>query len=279
MIVNKIINNNFISTTDEHGHETVLMGKGLGWKLRAGDPVDTTKIEKTFRMDTVTSSEKMKKLFLEVDVSSVEISSKIIEFAENHLEGKQLNKNLILTLTDHIDFAIKRYRKDINVPNDFSFWLEKMFTLEYEVGLYALDIIYAEIGLEMPRDEAGSIALHIINAQMDGSMSTTGEITQLLASCLKIIEKKTGKSIPEYSLAYERFMRHLLSLAHRIISKRQNTNINSELNQAIRRQYPKEYNISIAIGSYILENFEFELAPDEKTFLTIHINRLFTDIA
>lgn len=279
MIVNKIINNNFISTTDEHGHETVLMGKGLGWKLRAGDPVDQTKIEKTFRMDTVTSSEKMKKLFLEVDVSSVEISSKIIEFAEKHLEGKQLNKNLILTLTDHIDFAIKRYRKDINVPNDFSFWLEKMFTLEYEVGLYALDIIYAEIGLEMPRDEAGSIALHIINAQMGGSMSATGEITQLLASCLKIIENETGKSIPEYSLAYERFMRHLLSLAHRIISKRQNTNINNELNQAIRKQYPKEYNISKAIGSYILENFEFELAPDEKTFLTIHINRLFTDIA
>lgn len=278
MIVNKIINNNFISTTDEHGHETVLMGKGLGWEMRTGDSIDLSKIEKTFRMDTVTSSEKMKKLFLEVDVSSVEISSKIIDFAEEHLEGRRLNKNLILTLTDHIDFAIKRHKRGIYLPNDFNFWFEKMFSLEYDVGLYALDIIADEIGVQMPKDEAASISLHIINAQLDGSMSNTGEITQLLSSCLEIIEDETGRTIPEDSLAYERFMRHLLSLAERIISKRQNTKMNMELNNAIREQYPVEYKVSLAIKSYILKTFEFELASDEITFLTIHINRLFSEI-
>ena len=45
MLANKILNNNFISSTDKDGHEIVIMGKGLGWQMKPGDPVDPEKIE------------------------------------------------------------------------------------------------------------------------------------------------------------------------------------------------------------------------------------------
>ena len=53
MLANKILNNNFISSTDKDGHEIVIMGKGLGWQMKPGDPVDPEKIEKIFRMISI----------------------------------------------------------------------------------------------------------------------------------------------------------------------------------------------------------------------------------
>lgn len=277
MLANKILNNNFISSTDEAGHEIVIMGKGLGWKMKAGDPVDETKIEKIFRMDTVTSSEKMKKLFIEVDISSVEISSKIIHFALETLDT-ELNKNVILTLTDHIDFAVERFNKGIALKNDFKLWIKKMFPKEYEVGLYSLTVIEEHLGIKMPEDEAAHISMHLINAHLDGNMSHTDEITTLLSTCFHIIEIKTGKRIIESSLAYERFMRHLLALAQRIIARKENTTNNHSLNEAIKMQFPNEHAISLAIRNYIQKTFEFNIVDDEVTFLTIHINRLLIDV-
>lgn len=277
MFAIKILNNNFISSTDEAGHEIVIMGKGLGWQMKAGDPIDPNKIEKIFRMDTVTSSEKMKKLFLEVEMSSIEISSRIIQFAHENLDV-ELNKNVILTLTDHIDFAVERFKKGMTLKNDFKLWLKKIFPKEYQVGLFALDVIQEELAIEMPEDEAAHISMHLINAQLDGNMSHTDEITTLLSTCFHIIEIKTGKQIKESSLAYERFMRHLLALAQRIIARKENKAHNISLNDAIRSQFPSEYDISLAIRSYILKTFQFNIADDEVTFLTIHINRLLADL-
>lgn len=34
MIINKVINNNVLSTHDENNREIVLMGKGIGFKRR-----------------------------------------------------------------------------------------------------------------------------------------------------------------------------------------------------------------------------------------------------
>ena len=277
MFAIKILNNNFISSTDEAGHEIVIMGKGLGWQMKAGDPIDPNKIEKIFRMDTVTSSEKMKKLFLEVEMSSIEISSRIIQFSNENLDV-ELNKNVILTLTDHIDFAVERFKKGMTLKNDFKLWLKKIFPKEYQVGLFALDVIQEELAIEMPEDEAAHISMHLINAQLDGNMSHMDEVTTLLSTCFHIIEIKTGKRIKESSLAYERFMRHLLALAQRIIARKENKAHNISLNDAIRSQFPSEYDISLAIRSYILKTFQFNIADDEVTFLTIHINRLLADV-
>ncbi|WP_373836250.1 PRD domain-containing protein [Jeotgalibaca arthritidis] len=49
------------------------------------------------------------------------------------------------------------------------------------------------------------------------------------------------------------------------------------LNETIRQQFEKEYQIALGIKSYIHQDFHFDIVDDEVTFLTIHINRLLTD--
>ena len=51
MIIQKVINNNVVSTFDANGKEVILMGKGIGFRKKAGDELDKNKIEKIFTLD------------------------------------------------------------------------------------------------------------------------------------------------------------------------------------------------------------------------------------
>ena len=52
MIIQKVINNNVVSTFDANGKEVILMGKGIGFRKKAGDELDKNKIEKIFTLDS-----------------------------------------------------------------------------------------------------------------------------------------------------------------------------------------------------------------------------------
>ena len=39
MIINKVINNNVLSTHDENNREIVLMGKGIGFQKKVGEHI------------------------------------------------------------------------------------------------------------------------------------------------------------------------------------------------------------------------------------------------
>ena len=51
VIIQKVINNNVVSTFDSNGKEVILMGKGIGFRKKTGDELDKTKIEKIFTLD------------------------------------------------------------------------------------------------------------------------------------------------------------------------------------------------------------------------------------
>lgn len=50
MKIEKVINNNVVSALED-GREVVVMGKGIGFQLRAGMDIPNELIEKVFRLD------------------------------------------------------------------------------------------------------------------------------------------------------------------------------------------------------------------------------------
>ena len=52
MTVEKVINNNIVSAYDETGREVVVMGRGIGFGVRAVAVIDNSKIEKVFRIES-----------------------------------------------------------------------------------------------------------------------------------------------------------------------------------------------------------------------------------
>ena len=105
MIVVKNINNNVSLCLDSRNKEVVVFGKGVGF-IKPPAEVPLSKIERTFYS-------------LNHQYISLlnDIPSEIIDFTARELADIQdqlpyeTNSNLVLTLADHLAFAMERARK------------------------------------------------------------------------------------------------------------------------------------------------------------------------
>lgn len=110
MKIKKILNNNAIISENDQTEEIIIIGKGIAF----GKKIDRDKIEKTFILKHNETSEKFKILLEDIPVDYVSISYDIIEYAKNIL-NVQFNDFIYVTLTDHLNFAIQRYRENIKL--------------------------------------------------------------------------------------------------------------------------------------------------------------------
>ena len=164
MKVHKILNNNVIVTLDDKGKELILTGRGIGFKKREGDLIDTNLIEKQFSLDNKDILPKFNELLSEIPLEVLTTSQIIINHAKEFMESK-LQDSIYISLTDHIHFAIERHKQGFDIPNGFLWEIKKFYPKEFQIGLYALSVIKKRLGIELPEDEAGFITFHIINAQ------------------------------------------------------------------------------------------------------------------
>ena len=78
MLIEKVINNNIVSAFDDTGREVVVMGRGLGFGVRPGQPVNEKKIEKVFRIKSRDTADQLKELLADMPLERVQISADII---------------------------------------------------------------------------------------------------------------------------------------------------------------------------------------------------------
>ena len=64
MRVIKTLNNSLILCLDKQGKEVILMGKGIGFQLKKGDLVPADKIQKVFKLDSL--SDALKKDYIKL---------------------------------------------------------------------------------------------------------------------------------------------------------------------------------------------------------------------
>lgn len=273
MLVEKVLNNNVISSLDESNHEVILVGHGIGWKAKIGQAVDETKIEKIFRMDTQDSTNQLKQLLLEVSEESVNASIQIIDYASERL-NKKLNANVYITLTDHINFAVERMQKRLEFRNMLIWETQKLYPEEYAVGVHALDIIQNVMGIRLPEDEAGSIAIHIVNAGYDSSMEKTVQMTNIIQQSLNIIRYTFRIEYDESSLNYQRLVTHLLYFAQRLIEQKMLTGEKDFIYDMMKTHYPKQFRCAKQIHNLMETQYGISVPPEEISFLCAHIVRV-----
>src|SRR5699024_2114888 len=120
MKINKVLNNNVVVTTNQHGQEMVVMGKGLAFQKKVGQNIEKDKIEKHFVLQDTDTSEKLNQLLQNTSDKYLDIASEIYEYARAKLPYK-LNDYLYIALTDHISFAITRMKEGIQLKNTLLF--------------------------------------------------------------------------------------------------------------------------------------------------------------
>lgn len=275
IIIEKVINNNIISAYEKSGAEVIVMGRGIGFKKKQGEVVPADQISKIFRIKSRTLTEQFKELLANMPLERVRISDEIISHAKDHLKLK-LNQSIYVTLTDHINFAIERVSQGIEPQNALLWEIKRFYPQEFQLGIYALELIQDRLGILLPEDEAGFIALHFVNAEYGTDIRDAVKFPDQMQAIVDIVEHDLGILLDESSLHYERFMTHIKFLIQRIYRKELLSSEDRELSLMMQRKYPREYQCSVKVAEYIMQATGSRLSEEEIMYLSVHIRRVTT---
>ena len=270
MKIIKIFNNNIVAALSKEYGEIIVTGSGIGFQKRAGDVLDENKIEKTYLFHDKFKS-RLEQTLAEVPIEYFEMADTIIKKASQELDV-EFSDELFIAITDHISFAIKRFKENIILPNLLMSEIKTLYRNEYVVGLWAIDYVEKCTGIRLSDDEAGYIASHLVNFSLNYESNNAVKILSFTKDILSIIEKTMKVSLVETSNKYSRLSIHLKFLAERIF---RNEEVNMEdTTDTIRSMFGMDQKLELCIDRIekrLLNLYDYQLSPDEKTYLCIHI--------
>ncbi len=273
LIISKVINNNVVSAYDDEQHELVIMGRGIAFQKKSGDPIDEERIEKVFSIQNKDISEKFKTLLYDIPIEYMQVCEAIIEHARTTL-NKNLNDSIYVTLTDHITFAIERHQKGMDIKNALLWEIKRLYKDEFICGLEAIRIIEDKLSIHLPEDEAGFIAMHIVNAELNEEMPNVIQITKLIQDILNIVKYHFQIDLDEESLNYFRFVTHLKFFGQRLFNETQMENQNEFLYEVVKEKNTDAFQCAEKINDYVQKEYNRSLIEDEMLYLTLHIDRV-----
>lgn len=272
MKITKILNNNVV-ISKINGEERIVMGVGIAFGKKNGQAIEKDKIDKIFRM-TSDEQERMLTLIKELDDDVLLISQEIIVEA-NKLYKEPLSESIYIALTDHINYAIKRHKEGTVINNPLLYEIKRLYPDEYKIGLFGIDRIAKHFNLDMPKDEAGFIAMHIVNANMNESISNVYEITKITQSIVNLVRYHFNLDVSEEELSYARFITHLKFFSQRLINSESLEEVmDISLLASLQRKYSESNRCVDKIGDFLKRNYNHDLSNDERVYLILHIARL-----
>lgn len=274
MVIEKIINNNVVSSRDEAGFETVVMGRGLGFGKKKGEKIEEDKIDKIFRIEDKDSLKKFKKLIADLPIEYLQVSTDIISYAKKKL-GVQLNQNVYLTLTDHISFAIERFKQGMLFNNALNHEIKRFYPLEYQIGEYSLDFIEKNLNIRLPEDEASSIAIHLLNAELHIEVKDAMKIIILMRDILGKLNEEIA-ALNNDCIEKDSFMSFLKLLCLRLMTEKpQKEDGDPLLLNFVKQNDEKLFSLIEKIGVYIFEKYGCTVTEEEKLYFTLQIKRVY----
>lgn len=272
MVIRKVINNNVVSAQNDSGKEIVVTGCGVGFHKKPGEYVDESRIEKIYQMENEEALAKFKDLLRSLPLEHIQVSNEIISFAKKGL-GVPLNQNVYITLTDHINFAIGRFKEGTFFKSALANEIQYFYPSEYGVGRYALELIEKKTGIRLPEDEASSIALHLVNAELDLRVSDAFRLTTALQELLELLEEEPW--FPEEE-GYERklFLTNLKYLVNRMMFGTREETEDKKLSEFIKANYVEEYKLAEKMRNFLQTRHHCEMQPDEEIYLALDMKRL-----
>jgi len=273
MTIEKVINNNVVTAIDESNQEVVLMGKGIGFQTKAGTPIEKARVEKKFVLSNKAEIGKFEEVVSSIPLEHLDVCIEIINYATGIL-GKRLSSSIYISLTDHINFALERYKTGIIFDNPLAQEVKSFYRSEYLVGEYAVKLIENKLNVQLPSDEAASIAMHFLNAEYNTAMSDTMQITTIIREVLGMLETISDTELDDSEIDCARFIGHLKFLAFRMLHGQQVIEQDEAYNNMVRKLYFKAFSAVNEIASYIKEKYNYSMTTDEKVNMAVHVHRL-----
>lgn len=270
MKIIKQINNNAALALDGSGNEIVVLGRGVGFPKMPYELTDLSRVEKTFYDVNPQYLGMLADLPQPVMLASADIA----ELAEIELDC-ELNPNLPFTLADHLNFAIERIKRGIDLTTPLAYDVKHLYPRESELGMRALEILARHAGIRLPDSEAVNVALHLINAEAEtGDMHSMMMTLKIISEVDAIVEAKLKIRLDKESFHYSRFTMHLRYLIQRLAAGNQVEERTSGMLRQLAREYPEIYLCARAVAEYFKTAWGWQCNDEELLYLMLHINRV-----
>ena len=266
----KTFNNNVV-LANHQGVEKILIKKGIGFSAKAGDRIPmNTEFERIFVIENPETSLKFNQLISGIDHQLVGICEEILHLICS-ATGEKPSEEMHVRLTDHIAFTVLRLQKNDLIDNPFLVEIETLYPNEMEIAREAVALLEKTLGLKIPDEEAGFIALHIHSIKAKDKLSNTIKYAYICNSALEIIEDELGIEIARKSIDYARFTSHVRYAVERILKK---ISINNDLLPAIKKTYKGSYRLARVVAAMMEKELYAGVPEGEIGYLAMHIERL-----
>ena len=273
MKIKKFLNNNVV-LLKKGSNEIIGFSTGISFKKKTGDDVEESDFEKIFVLDTHAMLEHFSYQLSKCDPKYVKLVTQIVEYAKQNYHLR-VNDYIYLTLLDHIDFTVRRLKENMVFKSPLQYEVRRFYPDEYAIGVYAVQLLERELDLEIPTEEAISIALHFVNIQSTKrDMTVTNKITKFIEDVLTIVRYEYTHSFDENSFHFSRFVTHLHYFAQNVINHTMPSYEQTDLFEQVEKMYPKAFHCVGKIKIYIKNTYNITISENEEIYLTLHIQKL-----
>lgn len=274
MLILKKINNNVALASTDAGEEVVVFGKGVGFHEMPYELEDESVIQRIFR----DVDEKSIGGFEGISDEVLLVASDIVAMADEALDCK-LAGNLVISLADHLQYAIERTGEGIAIENPLAHEVAFVYPRETKLGRRGIEVVRDRLGVMLPESEVTSIALHLVNAEVDGmgsaqDMDLVMKSAVILDRATQVVEGQLKQELDRTSYAYVRFVAHLRFLIRRLMRGNCKETENSGLFRQAARDFPDAYRCAAGINEYLKRDYNWSCSDEEMLYLMMHVNRL-----
>lgn len=197
-----------------------------------------------------------------------------MDYANQKIDNR-FGGNVFFLLADHIDFAIQRMQKHINLQLSLFYEVKHLYPQEAELARVALEIIQKDLGVKLPKEEQAAITLHFVNFQLQPKQNAAVDDEQLIEDITLMLQQELKISINRDGFNYYRFVSHLHYLMERTQKDALIATQNSDLFESFRDQFPDIYYCAAKIAVLLHRKTGKNLNDEEILYLMLHINRLY----
>lgn len=271
MKIEEILNDNAVVCYNDDEKSCVVLGRGIAFHKEKGEDVEAGKMQREFFFASREVEARFKKIVTDIPMEYIILSDRIIRYAKETY-AKKLDDSIYVTLTEHIYRMIGRQSYGFQLKNALRWEISHIYREEFLIGKKAVQMIQRQCMSELHEDEAAFIALHFVNAELNGNIDNIVDVTKVIQSVLQIIKIHFKIEYKEESLNYSRFITHLKFLGQRMFSgKHTPDNSDDEMFKMMREKYTDAYETVQKVKAMLSEEFEYDLNEEEQFYMLIHI--------
>lgn len=269
--VEKILNHNVVLCRDESQRNLIAFGTGIGFNKKSGDSLDEARIVNLYGLENLARYEK---LISETEDQIVSLSEQIIRELEECF-SQDFDRNIHVSLLDHLQFSVKRYRENMIVQNVFLDETAYFYPKEFAFAKQALAMVNESLKINLPLSEAGFLCMHIHAALHHEDLSFTNFSFQVMQDILGLIETDLGIDLKQYEDARQRLMTHIRFAIKRSL---EHSEIQNDLQEVIQERYVRAFALAKKISTVVQEKYDLSLNEAELAYLSIHLENIIRSI-